>query len=195
MMAAPSPRFEYREPEEWIPGRWFDAPPVWWRQKRMPHRENLMRLPEDANVLLHGRELAKDQFLIDRDGNVYRYLQTCRRPLCWSWPRHRMRRACHIPFEPQTRARAGSCLWRKPLSDCRRWRSCSIKPEPFQRCLRRLRLFAVIMRPLPYPLGKNSPIGVWGERHLHYLKEYRRGTYINSVTPVYVKVERIGNRA
>lgn len=74
MMAAPSPRFEYREPEEWIPGRWFDAPPVRWRQKRMPHRENLMRLPEDANVLLHGRELAKDQFLIDRDGNVYRYL-------------------------------------------------------------------------------------------------------------------------
>ena len=74
MVAAPSPRFEYREREEWIPGRWFDAPPVWWRQKRIPHRENLMRLPEDANVLLHGRELAKDQFLIDRDGNVYRYL-------------------------------------------------------------------------------------------------------------------------
>lgn len=74
MVAAPSPRFEYREREEWIPGRWFDAPPVWWRQKRMPHRENLMRLPEDANVLLHGRELAKDRFLIDRDGNVYRYL-------------------------------------------------------------------------------------------------------------------------
>lgn len=74
MVATPSPWFEYREREEWIPGRWFDAPPVWWRQKRMPHRENLMRLPEDANVLLHGRELAKDQFLINRDGNVYRYL-------------------------------------------------------------------------------------------------------------------------
>ena len=26
---------------------------------------------------------------------------------------------------------------------------------------------------------EEQPIGVWGERHLRYLKEYHRGTYIN----------------
>lgn len=29
---------------------------------------------------------------------------------------------------------------------------------------------------------ENKPIGVWGEPHLRYLKEYRRGTYINLLT-------------
>ena len=29
---------------------------------------------------------------------------------------------------------------------------------------------------------KEQSIGLWGERHLHYLKEYRRGTYINLLT-------------
>ena len=27
-----------------------------------------------------------------------------------------------------------------------------------------------------------QPIGLWGQRHLSYLKEYRRGTYINLLT-------------
>lgn len=31
---------------------------------------------------------------------------------------------------------------------------------------------------LTVPAEKELPIGVWGERHLRYLKEYRRGTYI-----------------
>ena len=29
---------------------------------------------------------------------------------------------------------------------------------------------------------EHKPIGLWGQRHLHYLKEYRRGTYINLLT-------------
>jgi len=29
---------------------------------------------------------------------------------------------------------------------------------------------------------ENKPIGLWGQRHLHYLKEYRKGTYINLLT-------------
>ena len=28
------------------------------------------------------------------------------------------------------------------------------------------------------PAEKEQPIGLWGQRHLRYLKEYRRGTYI-----------------
>lgn len=29
---------------------------------------------------------------------------------------------------------------------------------------------------------EEQPIGVWGQSHLRYLKEYRRGTYINLLT-------------
>lgn len=29
---------------------------------------------------------------------------------------------------------------------------------------------------------EEQSIGLWGEHHLHYLKEYRRGTYINLLT-------------
>ncbi|HIT61325.1 MAG TPA: TnpV protein [Candidatus Fimousia stercorigallinarum] len=32
------------------------------------------------------------------------------------------------------------------------------------------------------PAEKEISIGVWGQRHLRYLKEYRRGTYINLLT-------------
>ena len=35
---------------------------------------------------------------------------------------------------------------------------------------------------LSLPAEEEQPIGVWGERHLRYLKEYRRGTYINLLT-------------
>lgn len=35
---------------------------------------------------------------------------------------------------------------------------------------------------LKVPTEEEQPIGVWGERHLRYLKEYRRGTYINLLT-------------
>ena len=35
---------------------------------------------------------------------------------------------------------------------------------------------------LTLPAEEEQPIGVWGERHLRYLKEYRRGTYINLLT-------------
>lgn len=35
---------------------------------------------------------------------------------------------------------------------------------------------------LTLPTEEEQPIGVWGERHLRYLKEYRRGTYINLLT-------------
>ena len=35
---------------------------------------------------------------------------------------------------------------------------------------------------LTLPAKEEQPIGVWGERHLRYLKEYRRGTYINLFT-------------
>ena len=35
---------------------------------------------------------------------------------------------------------------------------------------------------LTLPDKKEQPIGVWGERHLRYLKEYRKGTYINLFT-------------
>lgn len=34
----------------------------------------------------------------------------------------------------------------------------------------------------PYPTKKKQPIGVWGQRHLLYLKEYRRATYITLLT-------------
>lgn len=32
------------------------------------------------------------------------------------------------------------------------------------------------------PAEEEQPVGVWGERHLRYLKEYRRGIYINLLT-------------
>ena len=32
------------------------------------------------------------------------------------------------------------------------------------------------------PEEEEQSIGVWGERHLRYLKEYRRGTYIHLLT-------------
>lgn len=35
---------------------------------------------------------------------------------------------------------------------------------------------------LALPDEKEISIGVWGQRHLRYLKEYRRGTYINLLT-------------
>ena len=35
---------------------------------------------------------------------------------------------------------------------------------------------------LTLPDKKEQPIGVWGERHLRYLKEYRKSTYINLLT-------------
>ncbi len=35
---------------------------------------------------------------------------------------------------------------------------------------------------LTFPDKKEQPIGVWGGRHLRYLKEYRKGTYINLLT-------------
>ena len=35
---------------------------------------------------------------------------------------------------------------------------------------------------LTLPAEEEQPIGVWGERHLRYLKEYRRGKYINLLT-------------
>lgn len=35
---------------------------------------------------------------------------------------------------------------------------------------------------LTLPSEKEISIGVWGQRHLRYLKEYRRGTYINLLT-------------
>ena len=35
---------------------------------------------------------------------------------------------------------------------------------------------------LTLPAGEEQPIGLWGERHLGCLKEYRRGTYINLFT-------------
>ena len=35
---------------------------------------------------------------------------------------------------------------------------------------------------LTLPTEEEKPIGIWGQRHLSYLKEYRRGTYINLLT-------------
>ena len=35
---------------------------------------------------------------------------------------------------------------------------------------------------LVLPAEEEQPIGVWGRCHLRYLKEYRRGTYINLLT-------------
>ena len=35
---------------------------------------------------------------------------------------------------------------------------------------------------LTLPAEKEQPIGVWGQRHLRYLKEYRRATYITLLT-------------
>lgn len=32
------------------------------------------------------------------------------------------------------------------------------------------------------PAKKEQPIGLWGQRHLQYLKEYRRITYLNLLT-------------
>ena len=32
------------------------------------------------------------------------------------------------------------------------------------------------------PAEKEHPIGIWGQRHLRYLKEYRRATYITLLT-------------
>lgn len=35
---------------------------------------------------------------------------------------------------------------------------------------------------LTLPTEKEQPIGIWGQRHLRYLKEYRRVTYTNLLT-------------
>lgn len=35
---------------------------------------------------------------------------------------------------------------------------------------------------LTLPAEEEQPIGIWGERHLRYLKKYRKGTYINLLT-------------
>lgn len=35
---------------------------------------------------------------------------------------------------------------------------------------------------LALPVEKGQPIGIWGQRHLRYLKEYRRITYLNLLT-------------
>lgn len=35
---------------------------------------------------------------------------------------------------------------------------------------------------LTLPTEKEQPIGLWGQRHLRYLKEYRRTTYITLLT-------------
>ena len=35
---------------------------------------------------------------------------------------------------------------------------------------------------LTVPAENEQPIGVWGQRHLRYLKEYRRATYITLLT-------------
>ncbi len=35
---------------------------------------------------------------------------------------------------------------------------------------------------LTLPAEKEQPIGLWGQRHLRYLKEYRRVTYLNLLT-------------
>ncbi|MFR1105382.1 MAG: TnpV protein [Acutalibacteraceae bacterium] len=35
---------------------------------------------------------------------------------------------------------------------------------------------------LALPAEKEQPIGLWGQRHLRYLKEYRRVTYLNLLT-------------
>ena len=32
------------------------------------------------------------------------------------------------------------------------------------------------------PAEKEQPVGLWGQRHLQYLKEYRRITYLNLLT-------------
>ena len=35
---------------------------------------------------------------------------------------------------------------------------------------------------LKLPKNENKPIGVWGQRHKRYLKEYKRATYISLLT-------------
>lgn len=35
---------------------------------------------------------------------------------------------------------------------------------------------------LRLPAKEEQSIAIWGERHLHYLKEYHRGIYINFLT-------------
>ena len=35
---------------------------------------------------------------------------------------------------------------------------------------------------LALPAEKEQPIGLWGQRHLRYLKEYRRVSYLNLLT-------------
>lgn len=35
---------------------------------------------------------------------------------------------------------------------------------------------------LTIPSEKERPIGIWGQRHLDYLKQYRKLTYINLLT-------------
>lgn len=35
---------------------------------------------------------------------------------------------------------------------------------------------------LTLPAEKEQPIGIWGQRHLDYLKQHRRVTYINLLT-------------
>lgn len=35
---------------------------------------------------------------------------------------------------------------------------------------------------LALPAEKGQPIGIWGQRHLRYLKEYHRITYLNLLT-------------
>ena len=38
------------------------------------------------------------------------------------------------------------------------------------------------MQHLTVPAEEEQPIGIWGQRHLDYLKQHRRVTYINLLT-------------
>ena len=54
IVATPSPRFEYRE-------QWDDNVELWqhsrWKQIAMPCQANVMPIPQEAKVILHGQQL------------------------------------------------------------------------------------------------------------------------------------------
>ena len=71
MAATPSPRFEYREQRDENMELWQYSR---WKQIAMPCQANVMPIPQEAKVILHGQQLEADQFCMDRHGSVYRFL-------------------------------------------------------------------------------------------------------------------------
>ena len=95
MVATPSPRFEYREQRD-------DSIDFWrysrWEQSVIPCQADVMPIPKGAKVMLHGQRLEEDQFCMDRQGTVYRFLPELQAILPIEQASAQDTGGCQLPF-------------------------------------------------------------------------------------------------